>query len=533
MYNILLVDDEKRVREGLSEWVVWEDFGFRLVGTSANGVEALEFMAQVHVHLLITDIKMPVIDGLVLARESRLQDPLLKIIILSGFNEFNYAKKAIDCGVSGYLLKPVDKEELEGHLREIRVQLDQEFLTKAEKRAHENLARDRYLQQLVSGYLLGKEAGAKLLPFGVELDGDWYRVVLWELDDLHRIVEESLSDAKLYQYGMRNIVEEMVEERGYGYVYEDTEGSIGLLLRGSELESPAEEAMDFMKLAEHNMKTFLKVRVSWGMGDPVLHPGNLKNSRLQARYDLESRKAGGQPNSFLTGLITREDIPVLSRLNWDSTELILAVEEGDIGRMEEQIDALFAEIDSNKLTGPAIQGILFALLLGFHQLYKRHSIATDDPVVTEETLRLSESADGQGLQERLARYCRFAAKLLYAGPASGSNKVIAQVQKYVVEHFAEELSLKSIAQLFYMNSAYLGQLFKKETGDHFLDYMHKVRIQYIKKQMKAGQGQVGQIVMDAGYKNTGYFYKQFRKLEGISFQEYQENKKESLNSVNL
>ena len=112
MYNVLIADDEKNICEGIAEFLDWQELGFHIIGLAANGEEALNMLSWQRCELILTDIRMPGIDGLALIRRIQEKDPGIKIIIVSGYSDFAYAKQAIEMGVKAFLLKPIDREEL-------------------------------------------------------------------------------------------------------------------------------------------------------------------------------------------------------------------------------------------------------------------------------------------------------------------------------------------------------------------------------------------------------------------------------------
>lgn len=224
MYNILIADDEPAVYEGLSILIDWEKYGFHVTNTAEDGEDALEKIKTGRYNLIITDIRMPVLDGLELIKAIKEQNSSTKILITSGYSDFSYAKKAIEYGVKGYLLKPVDREDLIKYIIKIKEELDSELLSTKSLRDNTNMAKDKLLMDFVSGNLTVKSIDQKISDVGISIESEYYYLALIEINNFNAMVDKNLDDANLIKFGIRNIVEEIVNEKKLGYVYEDSYG---------------------------------------------------------------------------------------------------------------------------------------------------------------------------------------------------------------------------------------------------------------------------------------------------------------------
>jgi len=520
MYKVLLVDDEPLVTEGLELLIDWGAHGFRICGTAANGWEALQQLKETCCHLLITDIRMPVMEGLELIREAKLQRQTPpKCIVLSGYNDFSYAKQAIGCGVEDYLLKPIDKDELIAALAKIRGELDREQQLLSQLQQTRRYARDRMLSDLGSGLLTPRQLDGLCKEYELWFREERYGAALFEIADFHSIVQESVRDARLYLFGLRNILEEVVEHAGRGYVYEDSQGTLGIVLQGPETFF-REELGAWLAELYRTASEVLRIGIQAGAGDPVSDPLDIRRSRKQARAALDSIPAGQPGVAAFDG----GGRPEWADIEWDVTPLLTAIEEANLQGTEREVARLIAEIRDKRLSRHVTQGLLLGILSSLGRLAQRYKLDYA-AAAAELPGRIKAYDSPDELSACLNALCSRIVQALLEAMESRSGTIIHQVKEYIAEHLEEELSLKSISQLFYINSAYLGQLFKKQTQMSFNDYLNRMRIRRIKLMSAREDVKIYEIIMDAGYKNPEYFYRQFKKYEGISFAEFNERRK--------
>lgn len=178
MYNVLLVDDEPFITEGLSDAIDWSGFGLEVVGSAENGKQALELLRQVPTDILITDISMPVMDGLELIRQARELLPGLKVIILSGYNEFNYLKEGMRLGIENYLLKPVHFEELRATLRDTVDKLNAARPERAFGEDEIGILRDNIMKRWLTGKIGAAELAERLEMLGIRLEKPYSAVAI-------------------------------------------------------------------------------------------------------------------------------------------------------------------------------------------------------------------------------------------------------------------------------------------------------------------------------------------------------------------
>lgn len=527
MYNVLVVDDEPAIFEILSLMIDWKLYGFNISKGVYNGRDALKHFSGHRINLIITDIRMPVMDGMELIRNIRSEGFTTKIIILSGYNEFEYAKKAIEYGVVGFLLKPINKEELIELLTQVKTDLDNEFNKKSFYRKYVDIAKDRSIYDFVNGQLSLKELMSHVDSFPISLSGASYAVALVQIENFFNLIEENLEDAKLYKFAVRNILEEIIGDKSIGFVYEENEGMLGVLLTSEKtsLEVPIiEETLEYFAQC---VLTYLNFKVTVIYGNIVNTVKDLKLSRKQALLAID-RKFSTYGKNVISYNSVEIDTSQLWEINWDSTTLISAVENIDCVTIETEINKLSKEIGSKLFSHDILNSLVHNMVFSLCSIVRKYN---GDPATifhqAEIESLIRNVTDINEIAAWMLSICVKASNYVYELLSSKSSRVIDQIKKYIDENLPEDLTLKKISTVFYLNSAYLGQLFKNTTNESFNDYINKKRILEVKSSLVSENYKMHELLKKVGFNSPEHFYRQFKRYEGISFAEYNKSFKDN------
>lgn len=522
MYKVLIVDDEPLIREGLSTLIDWEDYGFQVAYAAKDGLDALEHYERLRPDLLIVDIRMPGMDGLQLIETIRSKNWTPKLLILSGYADFDYAKKAIKCKVEGYILKPVDEDELIEYLVEIKKNLDRERELARQSGHSSQRQREALIQSVLTG---GGEFTGSLSSRASELDLVWkqYQVLLLliQFDSEHQV--DVLSKA-------RQTLEEWAEENEWGVVFM-RDLQIGLLLRGNypsitQLARLYEEISNVWK--DQNFKFYAAI------GRSVYRFVDIHRSYEDA-FELLKRKFFAQTECILS---------------WETAPELVDMIEGEM--LEEEFDI---EIYAEKLyyaidvaSKESIHNLLGQLLLEMMRFdLSEHDVKTacmqmihsimNRLVQQHEDLRTEHQEAAcwivnlyhyDSIHQLFAvieeRLLEIADRL----DAMGSDTLVKRMIDLIHRNYHENLKLESLAEVFNYNSAYLGKMFKNQTGEYFNTYLDKVRIEKAKQLLEEGL-RVYQVAERVGYTNVDYFHSKFKRYTGTAPSAYRQNKQESSN----
>ncbi|MGF7031489.1 two-component system response regulator YesN [Paenibacillus mucilaginosus] len=511
MFKVLLVDDEVFVRKGLQKLIRWEQFKFTLVGEAKNGGDALAMINTLEPDLIITDIMMPVLDGLGLIRsvkEAGRVDP--EFIIISGYNDFKYAQQAIRFGVQDYILKPIDVNELAVTLKKLA----------------EKIRRKRMITLTGRNFSVASTLEALLKENLQEEDAEWYAEVLGMegVSGYLYAYAEVHAAPGLPQVGLK-VFEDMLcscEKAGIRIpVLEQRPGLFGMLLSTDLLHCWGRDLSQALEAIRVEISTLSHRDVTLFAGDTVKCITHIKQSYLSANEALKHKFAECHNEVILYDQV--KDKPHYSFALDPSIcdPLMIELEENNKVACKAMIESLFQTFHEQRFTPPAVVSTLSRFsnrVMGVMKQMKGND---------EGQRRLLETMEGeyhtwslQQLKEHFTHMVSDAAENIAELRRERMKGDIEKIKKYIDSHYKDNINLKSIAAHFYMNSVYLGQLFRKTYGVYFNDYLLELRVKEAKVLLRQTDLRMYEIAARVGIQNANYFVTQFEKLEKCSPMEY-------------
>jgi len=509
MYKVMIVDDEPLIREGLKTLIDWEAYGFQVVQTAKDGLDALD-KAEVHKpDLLIIDIRMPGMDGLQLIETIRGRNWNPKLLILSGYADFDYAKKAIKSRVEGYILKPVDEDELIEYLTSIKHALDRE---QEEEKQFSSVTR-RSCETLIQSALTGSGSyKGSISSRASELGLIWkqYQVLLLliQFDNARQV--DVLSSA-------REKLENWVEGQKLGVVFV-RDLQIGILLRShyatsSQLDRLYKEMGE--ALGELDLIYYAAI------GRTVYRFVDIKASYDEA-FELLKRKffaAGGRILSLETSPELKSMIERAKPKDEFDAEpyadrLYLALDIANkesirdtLASMKEEMMRCDMTEQEVKTSAVQILSSVVGKLLQHHEELRNVHLDSASWILDfyrYETISEMFASIGDKLCQLVDRFATM-----------NSETLVKRMIDLIHRNYNENLKLETLADIFNYNSAYLGKMFKSQTGEYFNTYLDKVRIEKAKELLEEGL-KVYQVAERVGYTNVDYFHSKFKKYTGVS-----------------
>lgn len=497
MYKVLIVDDERLIREGLQTLIDWEAHGFRVAGAADDGSDALDKLPRLQPDVIIVDIRMPGMDGLNMMRviqEREIKPP--HFIILSGHAEFQYAREALRLKADSYLLKPVDEEELIANLAKLRAVLDQE-------RQEPPSPWKRTREQIIAAVLSGE--GDAISDFEAEKAGFG-----WSGYELILVRPQSRSEIDpTIAAGWKTKLAEAFDADGTGAVL-SLDAHAGIVLKDgvshskalSKIEKAAEEwGISFTAVSGGRTGSFRELGQSFQRALELMeHRFFYEGGRIYDRRPEEgpgTAASGGDPE-----------------LQAIQGKLFLALDLGDGEKAAAVIRDAGAAMSAAGWSEHSIK-TGFARMMGgaIAQLSRsRPEMEAKSRVWTAELFDMHGEFRFSGLLDRLAGMAHAIAGELSSG---GSGQLIRRMTDLIRRRYSENLKLEMLAEILNYNSSYLGKLFKNATGEHFHTYLDKVRIEKAKELLEQGM-KVYQVAEQVGYSNVDYFHAKFRKYVGIS-----------------
>ncbi|ANY70115.1 hypothetical protein BBD42_29155 [Paenibacillus sp. BIHB 4019] len=505
MHKLLIVDDEPMIRAGLRTIIDWESLGFVWVGEAASGPEALIKHGQLAPDLILMDIRMPRMDGLQVIEEIRKIDTSCHFLVLSGHADFSYAQRAIQFGIDAYILKPVDDDELYENVVRIAGVLDKRSEQAASLGHRETLRREELLQLAVSGDAASYPEIWKELE---QLTGDSAKsfqllLIEWSRTEEHTSAASIAARRRLTSAVQSNRAGWTFSSGAYTAVllkdYVVQEGT-GELLRQWVQQAAQEqryiavvgEAVPALVQLPSSYEAILEaIKHSFRLSSGELHLVSGEEQALHAEADEEQLQLRLQE-------LAQKLYYMLDIGSQDGVRLMLqeASELASTSRLSEQrIKTSFAQmltIVLNKLTAVHVQLAIQDELRIVTDLYKQTNY--------DEMMAL--------LEDRLSQ-------LAFRLGNSSNVSVIKQITGFIERHYAENLKLETLAELFNYNSGYLGKMFKNFTGEHFNTYLDQVRLRHAVELLQQGL-KVHQVSELVGYANVDYFHAKFKKYKGMS-----------------
>ncbi|MCG8500827.1 MAG: response regulator transcription factor [Firmicutes bacterium] len=535
MHNIMIVDDENIIREGLINAIDWPKYGYHVVAEAENGKKALEIAKKVKPHIILTDIYMPIMDGIEFAAKIKQELPEAVIIFLSGYNEFTYAQKAIEIGIYRFLTKPIEQEELLVVLEEAakdleHKELEQTQIDKLKLLIHDSLPllKERFFLSLVRGTLDQKEISRKLQYLNIDLRTDRFFCMIFSLDDYFKLIEkQNEADIHLLKFAIQNMGEELLADLGQPFFcFEDRRNEIGLLFcfHSSEASDYLLKIYRVLQKIQEAVRRYLETTISIGIGSTFDSLVKISESYREAEDALAYKTAFGKNSIIYIGDIQSSEKHTMSRVTFEKIRVLMKAVKGGNDSLastaiEEIFDIFEQETNLKKdyihLFAIEIFGKFTAIILelngDFTEIYG-HKLT---PLVllnfdTLEDIRLK-------LQELANRTIAF----IHTKRKTVNRNFIEKAKEFINQHYGiEGLNLSTIADSVHVSPGYLSQLFKQVVGESCIEYLSKVRISQAKKLLKETNLKAYEIAYRVGYSDSQYFSTCFKKYVGVSPTDY-------------
>ena len=535
--KVFLVEDEVNIRSGVKKSINWEQEGYEFVGEASDGELAYPMILKEKPDILITDIRMPFMDGLELSRLVKKELPDIKILILSGYDEFEYAKKAIKIGVTEYLLKPISAAKLTEVLNAVAETIRQENEEKnlletyfAEMR--ENTERDkmRLFEKLLMGDLsMGEilEAGER---FGMNLGASCYKIVLFKiLANLeNHVYAEQMVDAC-------SSVEQAASMMEGVYVFQRGVEGWAFLLTAQDEKSMEESAKILYQNLKQAMKNYTQLEYFGGIGSTVPRIRSLKQSFREADRAFAAR-------------FVEEANQIISQKEFEKSQM----EEGlkmqgvvQIGKSREMLqkflsngtreevkafsDAYISRIEEENIRSTMVrQYVVIDVCIVILSFCERISSANRLQEEAEELQKMMQKIHSLSeIKKYVVRLLNEAIELRDAESGRRYSDLIAAAKKEIENHYmTEEISLNTVAISVGMSPSYFSSIFSKEAGKTFVEDLTEVRIEKAKEFLMCSSMKTSEIGYEVGYKDPHYFSYIFKKVQGCSPKEYRARGKE-------
>lgn len=522
MFKVLIVDDELYIREGLKVLLQWEKFGFEICGQAENGEQAYSMLKELKPDLIITDIKMPLMNGLELIEKvNKDLERDMKFVVLSGYNEFEYARKAMRYNVKNYVLKPIEEEELEAVIKEVYGELYEERNNKEVNLKGVGAVLELSLKTILKS--VGDRESVnnvkKLLKLGD--DGD-FRYIKLEVENCYQVKNEKIEEDNANRI-KAYIVEILGEVHKLNVFQEDYIGSktlsYGIIVTEELLRSYENDINIFVKSIYTQLADKINRKIYMYVGKNVDKLLSLRESYDTAIFAHSIRF---YKNKF--EVIYYDDVKdaqVGSKFNFD--DLVEAIENNNSSQIIETIKNNFGE-ENDKL--PDLKMLSISINFLVYQIIRVVSKMNGE---TTEILKYSSNFNFNDfitldeIKDSIKIFSYDCAKFISNLRQRQSHGILSEVEKYIQDNYEKSISIKEAAAYFYINSAYLGQIFKRKYGISFGEYLHQYRIKKAKELLISTDFKIYEISEKLGYKNCDNFIAKFEKIIGTTPNQYRKS----------
>ena len=519
LYRVLLVDDEEDIREGISRKMDWLGLGFSLVGEAANGQDALELAESLRPDVILTDIKMPFMDGLELCRILTDRLPAARFVVFSGFDAFEYAKQAIQMNVVEYILKPINADELSDVLRRLKDQLDRE---RAERRNVE-LLRSRYTENLpvlrelfyanlLDGHIEPGTERERAARLDIDLQGEEWAVGLAYIGSDRRDALSTLSVQKLLE-------ESLTADRCRLTLYNDWVAVIVSLTESFTIYDLIRVLDRVCTLAA----SYLGLTLTVGVGAPCKELSGMARSAAEARTALEYRSMVGRGQVIYIGDLEPDGGQVLTFEEADERTLTAAVRLGSEQEVRDAAAALAGKIREANPSAGQYNLFLMELVTHLMKMTRRSGVGVEEVFGTGFSLPIQDSAlpSLEELEDWCAeRYLRLRT-LIRRRQTDSAGQTVETAKEYIRQHYAEsDLSVEKLCAYLHLSSTYFSTLFKRETGTSFTAYVTTVRMEAAAEAIRGTEEKTYLIAQRCGYEDPNYFSYVFKRHFGVTPTKY-------------
>lgn len=526
----MIVDDENIIRKGLRDYIDWQQYGFEVSVEAENGITALQLAREHKPDVILTDIYMPLMDGIEFSKKVKDLMPEVIVIFISGYNDFSYAQRAIELGVYRYLTKPIKTQDLITLLVEVANELEHTQLQKEELKKIDSLIaesmpilKERFLLNLVHGELKDKEIYNRAEYLGVDVKGNGFFSMVVSLDDYFIYMEQKTEEEiNIIKFGIHKLVEECLKDFiDRFYVFEDRKNEIAIIgCSDSSLGSTTTNLFNNLQRLQETVKRYFKTTISIGIGKGCQSIEMISKSYEEAQEALEYRTAHGKNSIIYIRDIRTEERFVPNEEIYDkSGELIQSIKSGERERCITLVDNIFMDLSKYE-TMKKDDLHLFIIDLLSKLIKTVTEFGGNVQEVFGESFMRMTIFNFYTLEEVKVRFIELVkATVDYVGVKrkAVNRNFIEKAKEYINNNFSvSELNLNMVAESVHISPAYLSQLFKQVTGESCIEYITKARINESRRLLKDTNLKTYEIAEKVGYSDPQYFSTSFKKIVGTS-----------------
>lgn len=520
MYKLIIVDDEKEVRQGMIQKIDFQALGFAIVGEAENGVDALDVIERENPDLALIDIKMPYMDGIELSEHIYNRFPALQVIILSGYDEFEFAQKAIRYNVLEYVVKPISSKELVKLLQRAKQALDDEKarkndLLKIETEYQEALPiiKERFLNALVLEHHSIKNLRKKIIKFNIPLGDGNFIVAIVKPDEIANENED------LYAFSIFETCKEIIADDSIT-CFHNHEGET-ILIFDNRSEKPFMHVLEEIRavVEKKHIQT-----VTIGLGEQVDDMDEISQSYKGALQALSYRLIEGNNKILWIRDLEPDRLDLFAYADLEG-DFINLIRQCDHEGIKSTIHREFALLQEKRISVTNLKNFVMDMVVSIYKLLRQYKL---DHKWFVEHRNLYETVYGIDDFKELIKLVEMLAldtsELIKATRKNNIKELIDKAVDYLNANYKDSsLSLDFVADYLHISSEYLSRQFKKEMDTTFIQYLMTLRLEAAKRLIEDSNLKNFEVADVVGYSEANYFSYAFKKFYGISPSNYRKS----------
>jgi two-component system response regulator YesN len=539
MYKIIVVDDEPLIRKWIYENINWNENGFVFSGDCEDGNEAIELIEEIHPDVILTDICMPFLDGLELSNYVMQRFPDTKIILLTGYDNFDYAQKAVKLNVYDYILKPITIEDLKKILSRVKNDLEKErnstkTIVELKQKLSESLPllRERFLNKILNGKIKEEEIKNRLSYLGIIFKYEYLAIIGISIDYSIEIIKNHGEEKyELFLIAITNLCTEILKKYNLnGEIFFDNNDNIVIILNSINEENLSRQKIEVAEKIRQQIEQTMDCTVTIGIGTVIKSITRLAESYNIAILSLGYRFLLGINQIILyKHLVSGKKVQSILKKDW-AHEVYYSLKICNKDETNLLIKNIFKNIKSEYVPmGKCIvflQKILASIFSIIDELDFNESELFEN--IKNPFSYLSSFKTLDNLEKWLVHVCEKINILMEKRQDSINRKKVEDAKKYMLDNYnQEDINLNSICSYLAVSTSKFSQILKKYSGQTFIEYLTRIRIDKSMELLKSTDNKIYEIAFKAGFNDPHYFSFIFRRINGITPNQYREKIKKN------
>ncbi len=529
-YKVMLVDDEEEVRQAIAKRVDWEAIGFQVVASAENGEDALEKAEQYSPDVVLSDIHMPFMDGLTFCKRLKEQMPGTRIVIFSGYDEFEYAKEAIKLEVEEYILKPIDANELKEVFIRIKNRLDEELdkrrnIERLEKYYEESLPvlQEQFLIGILEGRISDEEIVRHRQEYKFFIDAAFYAVGVIQPDYSEALPESESLNSRLLSVSLKQLADETLEKvmdyKSINYL-----GTIVVIALLKNTASHKRFIMVMDQICKMSKKMF-GINTTAGIGKTYGILDDISHSFTEAK-DAASYRIMFEMNQA----IYIQDVEPEADDNYfmdekQTQQIIREIKIGSKESLESAVSALIKRMKNSMITLAQLQLFFAEILVEIMRLARGYQLSTGQMNLFDIDIynEIKKFGSLDALGDWLLEVCTQLRNNIRRERTDTAKLLTEKARQYIADYYQDsDLSVDRVCGYLNVSATYFSAIFKKETGMSFVVYLTRVRMEQAMHLLNTTKEKSYIIAGMVGYEEPNYFSYVFKKQYGVSPSKYRQ-----------